>query len=144
MANLCREDNIALTPYSPLAGGRLAKHPQDTSKRLEQDSYARQKYETAASQDAIILQRVAQLAEKRQVSMTEISLAWLLTKVTAPVVGATKASHVEGAVKAVDVRLTEEECRYLEECYVPHKLVGVMTDNTPASAKQEHVWSPVY
>lgn len=144
MANLCREDNIAMTPYSPLAGGRLAKHPQDTSKRLEQDSYARQKYETAASQDAIILQRVAQLAEKRQVSMTEISLAWLLTKVTAPVVGATKASHVEGAVKAVDVRLTEEECRYLEECYVPHKLVGVMTDNTPASAKQEHVWSPVY
>lgn len=144
MANLCREDNIAMTPYSPLAGGRLAKHPQDTSKRLEQDSYARQKYDAAASQDAVILQRVAQLAEKRQVSMTEISLAWLLTKVTAPVVGATKASHVEGAVKAVDVRLTEEECRYLEECYVPHKLVGVMADNTPASAKQEHVWSPVY
>ena len=62
MANLCREDNIAMTPYSPLAGGRLAKHPQDTSKRLEQDSYARQKYEAAASQDALILQRVAQLA----------------------------------------------------------------------------------
>ena len=58
--------------------------------------------------------------------MTEISLAWLLTKVAAPVVGATKLHHVDGAVKAVELKLTEEEIAYLEEPYVPHKLVGVM------------------
>lgn len=61
--------------------------------------------------------------------MTEISLAWLLTKVTSPVVGATKLSHVEGAAKAVDLQLTDHETDYLEELYIPHKLVGVMAQN---------------
>ena len=73
--------------------------------------------------------------------MTEVSLAWLLTKTTAPVVGATKLHHIEGAAKAVDLKLTAEECAYLEEPYVPHKLVGVMAQNTPAAAKEQHVWS---
>ena len=73
--------------------------------------------------------------------MTEISLAWLLTKAASPVVGATKLSHIEGAVKAVDLVLTEKEIAYLEEPYVPHKLVGVMAQNTPAAAKETHVWS---
>lgn len=73
--------------------------------------------------------------------MTEISLAWLLTKVTAPVVGATKLHHIEGAAKAVDLELTEAECAYLEEPYDPHPLVGVMAQNTPAAAKESHVWS---
>ncbi len=63
------------------------------------------------------------------VSMTEVSLAWLLTKVTSPVVGATKFSHVNGAVKAVDLKLTEDEIRYLEELYVPHALAGAMAQN---------------
>ena len=58
--------------------------------------------------------------------MTEISLAWLLTKVTSPVVGATKVSHIDGAVKAVELELTEEEKAYLEEPYVPHAVVGVL------------------
>lgn len=62
--------------------------------------------------------------------MTEISLAWLLTKVTAPVVGATKKHHIDGAVKAVDLTLSDDEIRYLEESYQPHKLVGVMAQNT--------------
>ena len=141
MAKLCAEDNIAMTPYSALAGGRLSKHPGETSKRLEEDSYAKLKYDDTARQDQVIIDRVAELADKRGVSMTEISLAWLLTKVTAPVVGATKLHHIQGAAKAVDLQLTEEEMRYLEEAYVPHKLVGVMAQNTPASAKQDHVWS---
>lgn len=141
MAKLCAEDNIAMTPYSALAGGRLSKHPGETSKRLEEDSYARFKYDATAEQDAVVINRVAELAEKRGVSMTEISLAWLLTKVTAPVVGATKLHHIEGAAKAVELALTPEECAYLEEPYVPHKLVGVMAQNTPAAAKQQHVWS---
>ena len=83
MAKLCAEDHIALTPYSALAGGRLSKRPGQTSLRLEQDSYAKLKYDATAKQDGLIIGRVAELAEKRGVSMTEISLAWLLQKVAA-------------------------------------------------------------
>lgn len=83
MAKLCQEDNIAMTPYSALAGGRLSKHSGETSKRLEEDSFARFKYDRTAEQDQKIIDRVAELAEKHGVSMTEVSLAWLLTKVTA-------------------------------------------------------------
>ena len=68
--------------------------------------------------------RVAELADRRGVSMTEISLAWLLTRVTAPVVGATKLHHIEGAAKAVDLTLTAEECTYLEELYTPPSAGG--------------------
>ena len=141
MVKLCKEDNIALTPYSALAGGRLSKHHGETSKRLQEDSYARLKYDTTAAQDSIIIDRVAELAKKHGVSMTEVSLAWLLTKVTSPVVGATKLHHVEGAVKAVALSLTAEEIAYLEEPYIPHSLVGVMAQNTAASANKPHVWS---
>lgn len=141
MAKLCAEDNIAMTPYSALAGGRLSKHPDETSKRLQEDEYAKFKYDATAKQDAVIINRVAELAEKRGVSMTEISLAWLLTKVTSPVVGATKMHHIEGAAKAVDLKLSPDEIAYLEEEYVPHRLVGVMAQNTSTSAKEQHVWS---
>ena len=141
MAKLCREDNIAMTPYSALAGGRLAKRPGETSQRLREDSYAKLKYDATAEQDGAILARVAELADRRGVSMTEIALSWLLRNITAPVVGATKLSHIEGAVKAVDLELTEEEAAYLEELYVPHKLVGVMAQNTPAAAGSSQVWT---
>ena len=141
MAKLCAEDSIAMTPYSALAGGRLSKHPGETSKRLEEDSYAKFKYDATVKQDAVIINRVAELAEKRGVSMTEISLAWLLAKVPSPVVGATKPHHIEDAAKAVDLALAPDEMAYLEEGYVPHKLVGVMAQNTPAAAKGQHVWS---
>ncbi len=141
MAKLCAEDSIAMTPYSALAGGRLSKRPGETSKRLEEDSYARLKYDATAAQDAEIIRRVAQLADKRGVTMTEIALSWLQTKVTAPVVGATKFHHVEGAAKATDLELTAEEQTWLEEPYVPHALVGVMAQNTPAAASSKQVWS---
>lgn len=141
MAKLCAEDNIAMTPYSALAGGRLSKHPGETSKRLQEDSYARLKYDATAQQDGVILERVAELADKHGVSMTEIALAWLLTKVTSPVVGATKLHHVEGAARATELVLDESELSYLEEPYVAHNLVGVMAQNTPAQAKSSHVWS---
>ena len=141
MARLCAEDNIAMTPYSALAGGRLSRRPGETSRRLEKDSYAKFKYDATAEQDAAIISRVADLADRRGVSMTEISLAWLLSKVTAPVVGATKIRHIEGAARAVHLTLTAEEADYLEEPYVPHRLVGVMAQNTPAAAGERHVWS---
>ena len=130
-----------MTPYSALAGGRLSKRPGETSKRLQEDSYAKLKYDATAEQDGQIIRRVAKLAGKHGVTMTEISLAWLLTRVTAPVVGATKLHHIEGAAKAADLTLTAEERTYLEEPYVPHALVGVMAQNTAAAAKQSHVWS---
>lgn len=141
MVKLCKEDNIALTPYSALAGGRLSKHPGETSKRLEEDSYAHLKYDSTAKQDSVIINRVAEIAEKRGVTMTEVSLAWLLTRVTAPVAGATKLNHVFGAAKSTELELTADEIAYLEEPYVPHKLVGVMAQNTASSAKEKHVWS---
>ena len=141
MAHLCAEDNIAMTPYSALASGRLARLPGETSKRLEEDSYAHLKYDATAQQDEVIIRRVHEIAERRGVSMTEVSLAWLLTRVTAPVVGATKLHHIEGAAKATELTLTLEEITYLEEPYVPHRLVGVMAQNTASAASEAHVWS---
>ncbi len=141
MVPCCRAENIALTPYSALAGGRLSKHPGETSKRLEQDAYARLKYDAAAEQDGEIIRRVAELADARGVTMTEISLAWLLTKVTAPVVGATKLHHIEGAARAVDLALSAEEIAYLEAPYAPHRLVGVMAQNTASASGEPHAWS---
>ena len=141
MAPLCAEDNIAMTPYSALAGGRLSKHPGETSKRLQEDSYAKFKYDATAQQDGVIIARVAEVAENHGVSMTEVSLAWLLTKVTAPIVGATKLHHIDGAARSVDLVLTDSEIAYLEEAYVPHKLVGVMAQNTASASGAAHVWS---
>ena len=66
---------------------------------------------------------------------------WLLAKVTSPVVGATKLYHIEGAVKAVDIKLPDDELKYLEEPYVPHPLAGVMAQNKRADSSKKHVWS---
>ena len=88
-----------------------------------------------------IIRRVEETAQKRGGSMTEVALAWLLGKVTAPVVGATKVSHIETAAKAVDLQLTPQENAYLEEPYRPHPLAGVTAQNKPSNAKEKHVWS---
>ncbi len=133
MIPFCKEENIALTPYSALAGGRLAKYRGETSKRLEEDSYAKFKYDKTIELDQLIIDRVVELSKKYGVSMTEISLAWLLTKVTSPIVGATKVSQVEGMAKAVDLTLSDEDISYLEELYIPHQLVGVMAQNSKKS-----------
>ncbi|MBR2844809.1 MAG: aldo/keto reductase [Solobacterium sp.] len=142
MVPYCNEENIALTPYSALAAGRLSRLPgEGGTKRAEEDAYAKFKYDATAAQDNVIISRVAELAQKNGVSMTEVSLAWLLTKTASPVVGATKLHHIDGAAKAADLELTPEEMLYLEEPYVPHPLAGVMAQNKPAAAKEKHVWS---
>lgn len=142
MVPYCDEENIALTPYSALASGRLSRKPGEAdTKRAAEDSYAKFKYDATADTDNVIIGRVSEIAEKRGVTMTEVSLAWLLTKVTAPVVGATKMHHIECAVKATELELTEDEIRYLEEPYVPHPLAGVMAQNKPSNSKEKHVWS---
>ncbi len=142
MVPYCREENVALTPFSALASGRLSRLPgEGGTKRAREDAYAKFKYDATAEQDNVIISRVAEIAEKRGVSMTEVSLAWLLARTASPVVGATKLRHIEGAAKAVDLELTAEETAYLEEPYRPHPLAGVMAQNRPANAKEKHVWS---
>ncbi|MGI6216369.1 MAG: aldo/keto reductase [Coriobacteriales bacterium] len=129
MLPFCASEGIAVTPYSSLAGGRLAKRPGETSKRLAEDSYAKFKYDATADVDAKVIARVAEVADARGASMSEVSLAWLLRNSDAPVVGATKPEQIEGMTHAVDLTLTDEEAAYLEEPYVPHALVGVMAQN---------------
>jgi 1-deoxyxylulose-5-phosphate synthase len=126
----CVKDNgMAMTPYSALAGGKLSKRPEETSKRNQEDSYMHFKYDKSADLDAQIISRVMELSDKYSVPMTEISLAWLLSKVESPVVGATKVHQIDGMVHAVNLKLSNEDLKYLEEPYIPHELAGVMTTN---------------
>lgn len=139
MFQLCQEDGIAMTPYSALASGKLSRKPGQDSKRFREDAYLHHKYDATAEMDAPVIERVAQLSDRYGVSMTEISLAWMLTKVDAPIVGATKVTHIEGAVGACKLKLTQDDIRYLEEPYRPHDLEGVMADNKPG-VTAEPVW----
>lgn len=129
MLPCCRDGSITYTPYSPLASGRLVKPAGEVTKRLTTDAVAKSKYDATKDEDGVIIARVHEIAEKRGLTATQISLGWLLTKGTVSIVGATKLSHVEGAAQAVGVKLSDEETAYLEEPYVPHKLVGVMSFN---------------
>ena len=129
MIPYCKEKNIAITPYSSLAGGRLSKHYGESSRRLTEDKYAKLKYDLTEEQDKTIIDRVIEIADKKNISMTEVSLAWLIKKGAIPIVGATKTAQIDGMVKSVNAILTEEEIKYLEEPYLPHKLVGVMAQN---------------
>ncbi len=127
MLPLCRDQKIGLIPYSPLASGRLTRDwSADSSLRAQTDQIARSKYGSTEDADRLVVERVAELAEKHGAPRVHIALAWLLQKepVTAPIIGATKISHLEDAVGALSVKLTQEEMAFLEEPYVPHKVVG--------------------
>ena len=139
MVPYSREEGIAMTPYSALASGKLSKRPGETSKRQAEDSFMHFKYDATAEQDGHIVERVMELADRYGVEMTQVSLAWLLTKVESPIVGATKLHHIEGAVKSLDLQLTVDDIRYLEEPYVPHNLSGVMAVNKPVMS-EDPVW----
>jgi len=127
MLPLCRDQNIGMIPYSPLASGRLTRDwsPESTL-RSKTDQTQKNKYNASAEMDKEVIERVADLAKKREASRTHIALAWLLQKepVTAPIIGATKISHLEEAIGALSIKLTQEEVNYLEEPYVPHRIVG--------------------
>ncbi|HNT26207.1 MAG TPA: aldo/keto reductase [Anaerolineales bacterium] len=131
MMPLCVEEKIAVTPYSPLASGRLARDLSESSQRLETDPIARQKYDASAEADKAVIERVAEVAQKHGVPRAHIALAWLLQKapVVAPVIGATKISHLETAVEALAVQLSPEDMTRLEERYVPHAPVGLIPYN---------------
>ena len=125
---VCEQYNVSLIPYSPLAGGHLTHTGWESdSKRSNTDKVIREKYDADKENNLLIIDRVSELAEKYEVSMTRIALAWQFAKgVAAPIVGATKAAHLEDAVHAVDMCLTSEDVKYLEEAYVPHKIVGAL------------------
>lgn len=126
MMPLCQDQKIAVTPYSPLASGRLIRDWSETTRRSETDLIQKSKYDSTADVDRLIVERVASLAEKRGVPRTHIALAWLLQKasVVAPIVGATKIAQLEDSVDALAVKLSPEEILFLEELYVPHPIVG--------------------
>lgn len=126
MMPLCADQKIAVTPYSPLAAGRLTRDWGAETKRYLTDKTANQKYDKAMEQDREIVARVAQIADKHQSKRTQIALTWLLQKeqVVAPIIGATKESHLLDALPALDLKLTAEEIAYLEEPYLPHAVVG--------------------
>ncbi|MEO1771865.1 MULTISPECIES: aldo/keto reductase [Enterococcus] len=126
MIPYCLSENIALTPYSPMASGRLVRDRTATTSRSTTDQAQKAKYDETAEMDQVIIDRVAELAERYETSRVNIALGWLLQKepVAAPVIGATKMSHIESAVAAVDFKLTPEDVAYLEEPYIPHKIVG--------------------
>ena len=139
MMPYCREENIAMTPYSALASGKLSKRPGETSKRQAEDSFMHFKYDATAEQDGRIVERVMTLADRYGTEMTQVALAWLLSKVESPIVGATKPHHIKGAVKSLDLHLTADDINYLEEPYVPHNLSGVMAVNRP-TMNEDPVW----
>jgi aryl-alcohol dehydrogenase-like predicted oxidoreductase len=127
MLPLCREEKIGVIPYSPLAAGRLTRDwSSENTLRSETDEIAKRKYDSTAETDQQVVRQVADIAEKYGVPRVPIALAWLLQKnpVTAPIIGATKISHLEDAIGALSVNLTPEDVAYLEEPYVPHGIVG--------------------
>jgi aryl-alcohol dehydrogenase-like predicted oxidoreductase len=105
MLPLCKEEGIGVTPYSPLASGRLTRDWSETTYRSETDQIQKTKYDATADADRLVIERVTALAEKRGVPRIHVALAWLLQKdpVVAPIIGATKISHLEGAVDALSV-----------------------------------------
>ncbi|MBC1892691.1 aldo/keto reductase [Listeria booriae] len=130
MIPFCRDEKIAVTPYSPLASGRLTRDWSETSLRSETDQVQHSKYDGMMDADRGIVERLAEVAVNHGVTRDKIALAWLLQKsqVTAPIVGAQKESHLVSAVGALDVKLEQSEVAYLEELYIPHPPVGLIPD----------------
>lgn len=131
---ICNQQRVSLMPYSPLAGGHLTRPTWNTDTlRSKTDRVARGKYDPSEQQDMPIVTRVHELAEKYGVKMSQIAMAWQWAKgVASPVVGATKSAYLDDAAGALDVVLTDADISYLEECYLPHRVVGAMTANPPA------------
>ena len=125
---ICRQQNVALTPYSPLAAGRLSRLEwKADTQRSRTDKTAALKYDTTQETDYGIVRRVHELAQKYGASMTQIALSWQFKKgITAPVIGATKAAYLDDAAGCFDVDLKDEDIDYLEELYQPHKIVGAL------------------
>ncbi|AJX14085.1 alcohol dehydrogenase [Burkholderia ubonensis] len=126
MLPLCADQGIAVLPWSPLARGRLTRDWDASSERLQNDAYGQTLYEAYADNDRAIVEAVATIARARNVPRAQVALAWLLQKsgVTAPIIGASKARHLDDAVAALSLELSAEELAALEAPYVPHAVAG--------------------
>ena len=125
MNPLCQDMGVALLPYSPLAAGRLTRDWNSDSKRAQEDEVAKRKYDNTQEADQKIVERVSEIAQKYQVTRSQVAVAWLWSKgVTAPIVGITKEKYLDDFIGALDVCLSQEDIEYLEECYIPHKIMG--------------------
>ncbi|GAC1355697.1 MAG: aldo/keto reductase [Acidobacteriaceae bacterium] len=127
MMGLCAEEGIGVLPWSPLARGRLARAwGSETTNRSETDKFQKTLYGGTEESDRRVVDRVEELARAKGVPMATLALAWTLQKpvVTSPIVGASKAHHLEDAVRAVELRLTTEEIGQMEGAYVPHLMQG--------------------
>jgi aryl-alcohol dehydrogenase-like predicted oxidoreductase len=124
MLPLCQDEGIGVIPWSPLARGRLTRDWDATTARSQSDGFGRSLY---SDDDRRIVDAVAKIAESRGVSRAQVALAWLLRQpaVTAPIVGATKPGHLEDAIAAVDLELSDDEAAQLEGPYSPREPAGI-------------------
>lgn len=131
---ICKQMNVSLIPYSPLAGGHLTRNTwESTSLRGQTDRVVKGKYDAMRQSDIKIVQRVAELAQKYGCTMSQIALAWQFKKgVSAPIIGATKAKYIDDALGTFLVNLTQEDVRFLEEVYLPHPIMGPIDENPPS------------
>jgi aryl-alcohol dehydrogenase-like predicted oxidoreductase len=126
MLPLCREEGIGVIPWSPLARGRLTRDWDETTARTETDEFGKTLYAATADADRKVVEAVAKVAKARGIPRAQVALAWVLQHpgVTAPIIGASKMSHLDDAVAALSVKLTAEEIAALEAPYVPHPVLG--------------------
>jgi len=126
MLPLCADQKIAVIPWSPLARGRLTRDWNETTERQETDQFQKTLYEATAEADRKVIAKVAEIAASRGVPRAQVALAWVAQKpgITSPIIGASKISHLEDAVAALTLNLTQEEITALEAAYVPHPVMG--------------------
>ncbi|MFC3226112.1 aldo/keto reductase [Marinibaculum pumilum] len=126
MIPLCQDQGVGLIPWSPLARGKLTRPWDASSARSETDELGKRIYATMPEADAAVVARVGAVAEARGIPRAQVALAWVLNKpgVVAPIIGASKESHLDDAVAALKVKLTEDEVKTLEEAYRPHPVLG--------------------
>jgi len=126
MLPLCRNQGIGVIPWSPLARGRLARGADEKTERSETDKFGAYLYRKTVEADRAVIERVGEIAAARNLPRAQVALAWHFSKpeVTAPIVGATKIEQLEDAIAAVDVSLSAEDVKRLEEPYVPHPVSG--------------------
>jgi 1-deoxyxylulose-5-phosphate synthase len=126
MLPLCTTEGVGVLPWSPLARGRLTRRWDATTERARTDEFGKKLYAGTADADRRVVERVAQVAARRGVPPAVVALAWLLKNpaVTAPIVGASKLQHLDDAIAALSLTLTNEEVAELEEPYIPHPVLG--------------------
>lgn len=126
MLPLCIEEGVAVIPWSPLARGRLTRPWDEKTERSESDQFGEMLYARTAEADHAVVDMVGAVAAERDLPRAQIALAWLLAKpgVTAPIIGATKTAHLDDAIAALSVTLSDDEIARLESSYVPHPVLG--------------------